>query len=739
MTYCRNHPPVYRRRGRLSLFAVCLAFGLAGIGVSATAQTVRSGNSGQVLLYDSLIVFGDSLSDNGNAGVFTSSDPAGIYPRQPAVSYLADYFGVSAVNSCSGLGPQFGGAIPCAPAAGSALQQIGTSVLRNGPNWAVGGNRTADVLLDLVGSARFQQLFPDTSVADHNTLTTILPDAGRCGEDRICDPAAGESPYLSTAEVQAAAAAFNDPAALQALVDDPNNNITLGGVPFASGNGYLERNTPARDDLYLLNGGGNNILDGVRGGTLGEESMARAAGFLSTAGRVLRGAGARYVVMANAPLMGNTPAIYVQGGAAVDYANGGSALFNDYLRRQTNDIGNILLLDLAGMLELVLDNPATYGFADIDQSATCYTNCANPHPVYGENGTSPNADMLVFYDSIHPTLASQRLLADYYYATLTAPVGFAILPDLGYLNTRQQRINIDHHLMSQRYRDPATTVFFGASVGHAELGAGPALNDEFPAWDGFLGMSFAGFEHFEWGLGMSYGGSEYEPRELFLKSRNFNLSAFARWDNGFLFLDGGIGWSDIDYDDIHRTIRLGDNFRTRLDGDTDGDGYNAFIRAGFDAARRKGSHMGPFVSLEWTEIQVNDFRERTDLAHTYAGRFGLRMDPLGLRVYPHERDYQRARAGFFYNCGDQAERQWFGELWLERNSGDDESDLGIGVNSIRGNWAYMAAYRSKNAGFFQNGAGAMIGVNVTDKLRIAGDVIVWPEETVGGLSLNYRF
>ncbi|WP_288132635.1 autotransporter domain-containing protein [Microbulbifer sp.] len=710
--------------------------------VSATAQSAQDSNNANAPLYRSLVVFGDSLSDNGNAGVFTSDDPAGIYPRQPAVSYLADDLGVSALNSCFGLGPQFGGAIPCAPAAGTPqeqLQQLGGSVLRNGPNWAVGGNRTADVLLDLVGSARFRQLFPDTTVADHNSATTILPDAGRCGPDRICDPAAGESPYLSTAETQAAVAAFGDPAALQALVDDPNNNITLGGVPFATGRGYLESNAPGPDDLYLLNGGGNNILDGVRSGTLSEASMARAASFLSTAGRVLHGEGARYVVMTNAPRIGRTPAVYAQGQAAIDYANNGTRLFNDTLRRQVNAIGNILLLDMEGVLELIVQDPATYGFANINQSATCYTDCANPHPVYGENGTDPNADMLVFYDSIHPTLAGQRLLADYYYATLMAPVQYAVLPDLGYQNTRQQRINIDHHLLSQRYREPKTTVFFGASVGHAELGSGHAYNDEFPAWDGFIGMSFAGFEHFEWGLGMSYGGSEYEPSDIFQKSRNFNLSAFGRWDNDFVFVDGGIGWSDIDYDDIHRTIRLGDSFSTRLDADTDGDGYNAFIRAGFDAVRNGHTRMGPFVSMEWTEIRVDGFRERTDLAYTYAGRYGQRMDPLGLRVLRQERDYQRARAGFFYNCGEKSERQWFGELWLERNSGDDESDLAIGVNAIRSNRAYMAAYRSENQGFFQNGVGAMVGVNVTDKLRIAGDVIVWPEDTVGGLSLNYRF
>ncbi len=731
-----NYPGTRTFSGNRAVRMLALSAAISVVSATATAEAVSRG------LYSSITSFGDSLSDNGNAGIFTNADLLGLYPQQPAVSYLADYLGLNASNSCFGLGPEFGGAIPCAPASGTPAQQfeqVARSVLGNGGNWAVGGNRTADVLLDVVGSQRFQALFPDTSVADHNALTTILPDASRCGADGVCNPAAGESPYLSEADTLAAISAFGDPSALQALVDNPNNGITLGGVPFATGQGYLSQNTADPNGLYFLLGGGNNILDGVRGGTLSKESMERAASFLSTAGSELKRAGAGYVVMANAPRIGRTPAVYAEGGAAVAYANQGSEWFNDTLRRQLNSIGNILLLDLQGVLELAVETPTAFGFANIDQSATCYTNCANPHPVYGENGSAPNPDMLVFYDSIHPTLAGQRLLADYYYETLMAPVAFAVLPDLGYQNTRQHRLNLDHHLISQRYRDPFTTVFFGASVEHAELGTGYAINDEFPAWDGFLGMSFAGFEHLEWGLGMSYGGSEYEPPDIFLKSRNFNLSAFARWDNGFYFVDGGLGWSDIQYNDIQRTIHLGNTFSHRLDADTDGDGYNVFLRAGYDASQNLDSHMGPFVSVEWTQIQVNGFNEDSIPEYTYAGPYGIRKDPLGLWVHGQDRDYRRCRAGFFYNSPKSDEQEWFGEFWLEHNAGDDEQDVAIGVNSIRNNWAYMAGYRSENAGFFQNGVGAMVGVKINDNLRIAGDVIIRPEDTVGGLSLNYRF
>ncbi|MFC6980756.1 autotransporter outer membrane beta-barrel domain-containing protein [Microbulbifer taiwanensis] len=618
----------------------------------ATASAAFADGSSS-LLYRNIVVFGDSLSDSGNAGVFTSSDPDGVLPKQPAISFTAQDLGLTPlVPSCTGLGPASGGAIPCAPAAGTPqqqFQQVASSVLANGSNWAVGGNHTADVLLDLVGPQRFRQLFPNTTVADHNELTTILPDSTRCGADGVCDPAAGESPYLSPAEVQEAVAAFGDPAALQALVDDPNNNITLTGVPFGTGQGYLPQNGVARDSLYYLNGGGNDIIGGTIAGTISPDSMQRSATFLATAARELRNAGARYVVVSNAPRVGNTPLMNDLGAAAVSAANTGTALFNNDLRVQLNFVGNVLILDTEGMAALALDKPGLFGFADIDQAATCYAAgaCANPDPVYSETGSAPDADRLYFNDGVHPTLAAQQVLGDYYYSVLNAPIGFGMLADLGYQNTRLHQTNVDHHLVAQRFRDPTTTVFFGGALGYTDFGQGPAPNREDYGWDGLFGFSFAAADHFEWALALSYAGSDYDPSGLSLKARNWNFSALGRWDNERWFVDGGATYSWIDYHEVDRRIELGNRFEKWIKGDTDGSAASIFARGGYDSVPALPCQLGPFVSAAWTQVDVNSFRESTDRDLTYIGSNGEVLDPLGLRVRHQDREYYRLRAGFF--------------------------------------------------------------------------------------------
>ncbi|SDJ69802.1 autotransporter outer membrane beta-barrel domain-containing protein [Microbulbifer yueqingensis] len=697
-------------------------------------------------LYSAIYVFGDSLSDSGNAGVFTNMDPDGDTPRQPAIAFTADRLGIPLRPSCFGLGPAFGGAIPCAPAPGTPEEQAAQvlqSLLANGTNWAVGGNRTADVLLDVVGPQRFRELFPDTTVADHNRLTTILPDSTRCGPDGVCDFAAGESPYLPPAEVLAAISAFNDPAALQALVDDPTNGIGLTGVPNASGQGFLQRNSVDPNALFYLNGGGNNIIANTLAGTVTPETMERAATFLTFAVAELSAAGADYIAVSNVPQVGNTPLMNGLGPAAVSAANIGTALFNEELRRQLVLLGrNALILDSAGIAALALERPALFGFADIDQDATCFLAgaCANPDPVYSQLGSAPDPDRLFFYDGFHPTLAAQELLGDYYYSVLSAPVGFAMLPDLGYQNYRTHHTNIDHHLVAQRFREPTTTIFFGGAWQRTELDGGLAPQFDDSAWDGLFGFSFDAGENFEWALALSYGSTEYTPDNLWLEADNLNFSWIARWNDERWFVDGGLTYSDIDYDEIDRRIHLGQEFTTRVRAGADGDAAGVFVRGGYDTAPALPCQIGPFVSVEWTEVEVDSFREHTDPDLRYVSSIsGESLDPIGLRVSGQDREYLRYRAGFFYNAPENAEWRWFGEVWVEGNDGDDYADVRVGLKSIRGNRAYLRAYDSDGRGFFQNGAGAMVGLNVTEKLQFSGNILVRPEDQVGGLNINYRF
>lgn len=719
--------------------AISMAVALAGASASVADESVTSG------LYRNFVVFGDSLADSGNAGIFTSDDPEGETPRQPAISFTAQRFGLEPLTpSCFGLGPEFGGAVPCYPAAGSVEEQVAQitgSVLTNGNNWAVGGNRTADVLLDVVGPQRFLSLFPDTTVADHNNLTTILPDSSRCGEDGVCDPAAGESPYLPPAELIAAVSSFGNPAALQALVDDPNNGIGLTGVPNALGQGFLQRNSVSRDTLYFLNGGANDIIANTLAGTISPSSMERAATFLVTAAEELRAAGAKYVVVSNVPRVGNTPLMNDLGPAAVSAANSGTALFNDELRGQLLFVGNVLILDSEGFIEVARERPALFGFADIDQSATCYAagTCANPDPVFSEVGSAPNADRLFFNDSVHPTLAAQEVLGDYYYSVLSAPVGFALLPDLGYQNTRAHQSNIDQHLLSQRFREPTTTVFFSAAWNTTELGGGPAPNYNDSAWDAFFGLSFNATDNFEWALAMSYSSSDYRPRDWSLEADNLNFSWLARWHDERWFVDGGVTYSDIDYDDVNRHIHIGP-YTTQIQASTEGDASSVFVRGGFDTAPALPCQIGPFVSLAWTDVDSDRFTERANDDLTYISAInGETVDPFGLRVGGINREYWRYRAGFFYNAPEEAEWRWFGEVWVEANDGDDEQDVNIGIKSIRGNNANMAAYDSRNSGYFQNGGGAMVGLNLTDQLQVSGTLLLRPEDTLGGLNFSYRF
>ncbi|MCH9692830.1 MAG: autotransporter outer membrane beta-barrel domain-containing protein [Gammaproteobacteria bacterium] len=345
----------------------------------------------------------------------------------------------------------------------------------------------------------------------------------------------------------------------------------------------------------------------------------------------------------------------------------------------------------------------------------------------------------MFSDDVRPAGVGQRMTADYYYSMMADTAGFGLLPDLGYRNTRQHQLNLDQQLLIQRFRKPRNSVFLAAGVGYSGIGGGTLKKDRRPSWDGFAGVSFANFERLEWGLGLSYSGGEYDASEIYMDTRNINLSAFSRWDNGTFFVDGGFTYAFVDYEDINRKIKALDVPLSKQEADTDGDVWSLFVRLGYDSVPHLQCKIGPFIALEYTRSEVDSFNEKRSKDLTYIDSGGAELDPFKIRVANQDRDYQRYRGGVFYNAAESAKWRWYGEVWLEHNETDDKSDGLIYIQSTVGNILDTTNYNGDNADFFQDGFGALVGVNLTDSFNISANVRLGEDGTVSGLNLYYRF
>ncbi|MEF7613657.1 SGNH/GDSL hydrolase family protein [Aquincola sp. MAHUQ-54] len=278
--------------------------------------------------FSSLFVFGDSLSDSGNATLAVGANPGqvitsnGYVPSQPYGSGVFSNGPVWATSFAAGLG--------------LAAQ----ASLAGGTNYAFGGARTSG----------------------------------------------GAAPSLLSQ-----AASY-----LQAS----------GGVA-------------PQDALYVVAGGGNNARDALQaiqgGADVGATLASAAATYAADLGTVvdqLQAAGARHIVVWNAPDLGLVPAVSLGGPAAVALGSLLPSTMNAALAQRLAAESGVLTFDLFGLLGSIADEPQAFSLENAADACGA--------PVAG-----CNPQTALFWDGIHPTAAGHQILSG---AMLTA---VAAIPEPG--------------------------------------------------------------------------------------------------------------------------------------------------------------------------------------------------------------------------------------------------------------------------------------------------------------------
>ncbi|HSK41454.1 MAG TPA: SGNH/GDSL hydrolase family protein [Arenibaculum sp.] len=175
-----------------------------------------------------------------------------------------------------------------------------------------------------------------------------------------------------------------------------------------------EPDTARPDTLFIVYGGGNDLFAILDSGIGSGASAAEAGHAADMAADALAGivrdlveAGARTILVPNLPDLAHVPAVRQLGPSAPSAASLLTRRFNDRLARGLDRVDAaagpgtaILRLDVHGLLERALADPAAVGMDGIDIS----TPCLDP------NGHCADPDRHLFWDSIHPTsLGHDRL------------------------------------------------------------------------------------------------------------------------------------------------------------------------------------------------------------------------------------------------------------------------------------------------------------------------------------------
>jgi thermolabile hemolysin len=159
-------------------------------------------------------------------------------------------------------------------------------------------------------------------------------------------------------------------------------------------------------DLYILWAGANDYLTGTTNPTIPVENLSKAI-------TTLVNTGARKILVANLPDLGNLPATrnepYAKALSSITSAhNQALAKVLQQLEQQTQ--AKILTLDTHKLYEEAIKNPAKFGFTNVTSA------CVNGSAI------CQNPDQFLFWDGIHPTAATHRILGEQAFAAFETQV-----------------------------------------------------------------------------------------------------------------------------------------------------------------------------------------------------------------------------------------------------------------------------------------------------------------------------
>lgn len=175
---------------------------------------------------------------------------------------------------------------------------------------------------------------------------------------------------------------------------------------------YAANNVAQPGDIFTVWGGANDFYFGLTGQTA-YTSPAEAVANITNIIETLADSGAQTFVIPNLPPLGQTPFFLDLQSADLIFAlDMHAAIFNALLGPALADLEasrgiNIHLLDVHGLFQDVLSNPAAFGLTNVTESATFYD------PVSGLGYASrPMVDPsnYLFFDSVHPTTNIHALI-----------------------------------------------------------------------------------------------------------------------------------------------------------------------------------------------------------------------------------------------------------------------------------------------------------------------------------------
>ena len=346
--------------------------------------------------------------------------------------------------------------------------------------------------------------------------------------------------------------------------------------------------------------------------------------------------------------------------------------------------GNIVRVDIAGLFDEVIANPTQYGLTNTIGIAcpigTSADECKSSTP-----GFSSAQDYL-FADRLHPSPAVHAMIADYIQSILDAPAQVAALSQSPLMMARDTQNTLDGHLQQQR-QQPASagqfTVFGGYAGQHVDYQGDSWSNGSANTANLTLGIGYQLTDNWQTGVLFSNTNQRQEPSSNYDYKLRGNLvalySQLTIFDQGWINAD--LHYADLDFDSIERDIHIGPAKRTEQ-GSTSGKLLGMRVQTGWTLPLTENLSTGPVASYALDYGRVGGYSENSDSStamrysdqttHSQIGSVGWRIDS----------------------------KQWVVNPWAQvsynHQFGDTDSTVRAGLKSTRTSFERSIEARDKN-------------------------------------------
>ncbi|KQN55456.1 autotransporter domain-containing esterase [Erwinia sp. Leaf53] len=567
--------------------------------------------------FDSLTVFGDSLSDTGNNGRWTwNSSQNPLYDEQ-----LASHYGLTLTPSDAG-----------------------------GSNYAAGG-ATAVAALNATDNSAAQvaaYLSQNGGRADANGLY-IHWIGGNDLAAAATQPALAQGLAVNSATSAAGQAA--------SLLDAGAGLVVVPNVPDISA-------TPTLLELVLTTGLGAAAAPAIQAAY----ASLNAAATPDLASR--QQAIDRSLLAAASVVSGNSAvqqAIAAQLSAAyATAAQQASALTGLYNRTEEAALqqhgGNIALADINAVFRELLDDPLAFGLTNTAGMA-CPAGVAATDCTTSTSGFNTAQDYL-FADHFHPGPQVHDIIARYITSIVSAPLQVTALNQGTLAMVNGSRSTLDSRYQQLR-QNPAATGALGAFGGYSGGYQRYRDNGENGSGRGNANSLTVGVDY-QLSDNLLVGGliagslDNQRPDDRYrYDARGFQTALFSQLRLGQAWIAGDVHYLSADFANIQRDITLGQLTRTEK-GETSGRLYGTRLTAGYDFAATDWLTTGPTLQYAWDYGHVRGYSEQGNSStsmrfgdqngHSQIGSAGWRIDARAGTINPW------AQASWRHQFGDDVYR-----------------------------------------------------------------------------------